>query len=105
MNRETKRLLQRQGQIDAEGNPATATRRQPPRPVVQPAGRGAPSERTSPADFVREVRTELRRVAWPTRQETLNAAIVVLIALIVLTALIFGMDTTFAKFILFLFKR
>ena len=104
MNRETKRLLQRQGQIDAEGNPATGTRRQPPRPAVQPGARPA-SDRTRPAEFIREVRNELRRVAWPTREETLNAALVVLIALIVLTSLIFGMDTAFSKFTLFLFKR
>ncbi len=104
MNRETKRLLQRQGQLDAEGNPAVATRRQPPRPVVQPAGSGI-GQRTRPVEFFREVRTELRRVAWPTREETINAAIVVLVALAVLTALIFGVDTVFAKFTLYLFKR
>ena len=102
MNRETKRLLQRQGQIDAEGNPATANR--PPRPVVQP-GTQRVAERTRPMEFIRDVRIELRRVAWPTRQETLNAALVVLIALVVLTTLIFGMDTAFAKFTLYLFKR
>ena len=100
MNRETKRLMQRQGQIDADGNPAVGTRREPPRPVVQQA-----RDRTKAMDFLREVRAELRRVAWPTRQETLNAALVVLIALIVLTTIIFGMDTSFSKFTLFLFKR
>jgi preprotein translocase subunit SecE len=104
MNRETKRLLQRQGQIDAEGNPAVATRREPPRPVAAGAPRGA-ATRTRPAEFLREVRAELRRVAWPTRAETLNAALVVLIALVVLTTIIFGMDTAFSKFTLFLFKR
>jgi preprotein translocase subunit SecE len=104
MNRETKRLLQRQGQLDAEGNPAVGNRRQPPRPVVPPGGTRA-LDRTRPAEFLREVRNELRRVAWPTRSETLNAAVVVLIALIVLTSLIFAMDTAFAKFTLFLFKR
>ena len=104
MNRETKRLLQRQGQIDAEGNPAVATRREPPRVATAGGSRGS-ADRTRPAEFLRDVRAELRRVAWPTRQETLNAALVVLIALFVLTSIIFGMDTTFSKFTLFLFKR
>ena len=104
MNRETKRLLQRQGQIDAEGNPAVGNKRQPPRPQVQGGVRVA-GERAKPIEFLRDVRSELRRVAWPTRQETLNSAIVVLIALIVLTSLIFGMDTGFSKFTLFLFKQ
>jgi preprotein translocase subunit SecE len=104
MNRETKRLLQRQGQLDDEGNPAVGNRRQPPRPTVQPGARQT-VEATKPVEFLREVRNELRRVAWPTRQETLNSSLVVLIALIVLTAVIFGMDTGFSKFTLFLFKQ
>jgi preprotein translocase subunit SecE len=68
-------------------------------------GPRAIAERTRPAEFLREVRSELRRVAWPTRPETLNSAIVVLIALVVLTSLIFGLDTAFSKFVLFLFKQ
>jgi preprotein translocase subunit SecE len=104
MNRETKRLLQRQGQMDAEGNPAVGNRRQPPRPNTQ-GGPAAIGERARPVEFLREVRAELRRVAWPTRAETLNSSVVVLIALVVLTSAIFGMDTVFSKFTLFLFKQ
>ena len=103
MNRETKRLLQRQGQIDDEGNPSAGTRRQPPRPIVQPTNPEGMFDRTG--GFLRDVRAELRRVAWPTRAETLNSSIVVLIALVVMTALIFGLDTVFSKFVLFLFKQ
>ena len=101
MNRETKRLLQRQGQLGPDGEQATAPRREAPRPVAT----RSPSDRTKPADFLREVRTELKRVAWPTKAETINSSIVVLVALIVLTAIIFGMDTFFAKSVLYLFKR
>ena len=104
MNRETKRLLQRQGQLDDEGNPAAGARRQPPRPPVQ-GGAQARGEQARPIEFLREVRGELRRVAWPTRAETLNSSLVVLIALVVLTSAIFGMDTAFSKFVLFLFKQ
>jgi preprotein translocase subunit SecE len=103
VNRETKRLLQRQGQLDDEGNPAVG-KRQPPRPVVQ-GGARALTDRTKPIEFLHEVRSELRRVAWPTRAETINSSIVVFIALVVLTSVIFGMDTLFSKFVLFLFKQ
>ena len=103
MNRETKRLLQRQGQLDDEGNPAVG-KRQPPRPPVQ-GGARALTDRTKPIEFLHEVRSELRRVAWPTRAETINSSIVVFIALVVLTSMIFGMDTLFSKFVLFLFKQ
>ena len=104
MNRETKRLLQRQGQLDEEGNPAAATPRKPPtRPPLQ--GAQARGDRAKPVEFVRDVRGELRRVAWPTKAETINSSIVVFVALVALTAAIFGMDTAFSKFVLFLFKQ
>ena len=99
MNREMKRRMQRQGQVGADGTPASARRQPPPRPAPKPA-----SQRTSPAEFAREVRGELRKIAWPTRQETANYSTIVLITLAVLMALIFGLDTVFAKFSLFLFK-
>ena len=104
MNRETKRLLQRQGQLDEEGNPSVGTRRQPPRPMVQPTT-NPESMVARTGGFLRDVRSELRRVAWPTRAETLNSSVVVLIALVAMTALIFGFDTAFSKFVLFLFKQ
>lgn len=98
MNREMKRLMQRQGQVDAEGAPA---RREAPRPS---AARTATKERLGPAEYARQVRAELRKVAWPTRAEVVNYSIVVFMALILLTALIFGLDYVFGKAVIFLFK-
>ena len=46
----------------------------------------------------------MRKVAWPTRKEVINSTIVVLIAVVVMTALIFGFDYASSKFVLFLFK-
>jgi preprotein translocase subunit SecE len=60
-------------------------------------------ERTSPRTFFSEVRGELRKVAWPTRQEVINSTIVVLIMVTVMTALIFGFDYASAKAVLFLY--
>jgi len=97
MNRETKRMLQRQGQLDAEGNPK-AQRRQAPQPT--PAQR---EKRTSPAEYVREVRAELRKVAWPTRPEVTNYSIIVFVAIVVLTAFVGFMDWGFGEFVLRLF--
>jgi preprotein translocase subunit SecE len=59
--------------------------------------------RTPPSQFLKEVRLELKKVAWPTRAEVVNSTIIVLVAVIVLTTLIFGMDYAFAKGVLFLF--
>ncbi len=95
MNREQRRMLQKQGQIDADGNAVRARRE--PRST-------APPERTSPAQYVREVRSELRRVNWPTRQETINYTIVVMVTLVILTMFIAGLDYAFGEGILRLLR-
>ena len=99
MNREMKRMMQRQGQVDADGSPAR--REAPPRPA---AARTATKERIGPSEYARQVRGELRKVAWPTRAEVVNYSIVVLMALILLTAIIFGLDYLFGKAVIFLFR-
>jgi len=91
VNRQTKRMLQRQG----------ADR---PRAPQRPAAAVPTKERTSPGQFVGEVRAELRKVAWPTRPEVVNSTIVVLIAVVILTALVFGFDYVSAKAVLFLYE-
>ena len=96
LNREQKRMLQRQGELGPDGEPLR-TRRAPqaPRPKEQ---------RTSPRQFAHEVRGELRKVAWPTRSETLNYSLIVVIALVVFTLLIFGIDWVFSELVLRLFN-
>jgi preprotein translocase subunit SecE len=100
MNRETKRMLQRQGQLGPDGEQT-----RPSRDQAAAAQRRAPRERTRPGQFVREVRGELRKVAWPSRQETMRLSGVVLFTLVVLTTLIFGLDYVFAKSVFFLFDK
>ena len=102
MNREQKRMLQRSGEVGEDGEPIRK------RQAVK-GGRPAPatrtkSERTSPRQFLREVTAELRKVAWPTRSETINYSIIVLVALVVLTTFIFGVDYVFSQLVLKLFN-
>ena len=97
MNREMKRMMQRQGQVDPDGSPS---RREAPRP----AARTATKERIGAAEYARQIRAELRKVAWPTRAEVINYSIVVFMALILLTGIIFGLDYVFGKAVIFLFK-
>ena len=99
MNRQMKRMMQRQGQVGPDGTPETARRAPQQRRVPAPS-----KERTSPVQFLKEVRGELRKVAWPTRAEVINYSSVVLVTLIVLIVLIFVLDLAFAKSVLFLFK-
>lgn len=95
MNREQKRLLQKQGTIDADGTP-TATRRAPQAPKPK-------EQRTKPRQFVREVRGEMRKVNWPTRAETINYSVIVFVTIVILTALIAGVDFGLSKAVLWIY--
>jgi preprotein translocase subunit SecE len=99
MNREQKRALQRSGDVGEDGEPI----RKRPAAKAAPTPR-AKSERTSPRQFLREVTAELRKVAWPTRSETINYSIIVLVALVVLTSFIFVVDYAFSQLVLKLFN-
>lgn len=90
MNREQKRAAQRAGQVNADGSPATVRDRKAPAQRLK-------TERTKPTDFVREVRAELRKVAWPTRDEVLRYSLIVFIALVVFTLFVFGLDYVFER--------
>lgn len=93
MNREQKRAMQKSGQLNADGSQAT-----PGRDRQAAASKGVKSERTKPGEFIREVRMEMRKVNWPTREEVIRLSTIVLVALVVFTTLIFALDTLFAEF-------
>ncbi|MGI9613163.1 MAG: preprotein translocase subunit SecE [Acidimicrobiales bacterium] len=95
MNREQRRYLQRQGQLDDDGNPVAAKREQ---------RQAAPRERVTPRQYISEVNSELRRVNWPTRNEVVNYTIVVLVTLAFFTALIAGLDFVFGEGVLELLR-
>jgi preprotein translocase subunit SecE len=98
MNRQQKRMLQRQGQLGSDGAPVARKRTAPPAPKPK-------DERTTPVQFLREVRGELRKVAWPTRPEVVNYSIIVLVAVVLLTAYVAALDYGFGELLLELFER
>ena len=99
MNREQKRMMQRQGQVGADGAPVS--RRSTSVADVQRRR----SQRTKPSQFLREVREEMRQVAWPTRPEVINYTTIVFFVLVFMTTLIFGLGYGFSKFVTFLFQK
>ena len=101
MNRQTKRMLQRQGQVTPDGTPAVDRKAQAA--AARSRATTQKRQRTSPTTFVKEVRGELRRVAWPSRAEVINYSGIVLVTLIILVGLVFVLDYAFAKAVLFLF--
>ncbi|HEX3426442.1 MAG TPA: preprotein translocase subunit SecE [Acidimicrobiales bacterium] len=101
MNREQKRLLQRQGQLGPDGEPAPRRREQARANATTSLTQ---RKRVRPREFLHEVNVELRKVAWPTRAETTNYATVVLITLVIVISLIFVLDYGFAAASKFIFK-
>ena len=91
-----KRMMQRQGQVAPDGSPAPTRRDAPARTATK-------GTRTPARQFLREVRGELRKVAWPTVPEVRRYSTVVLATLILLVALIFVLDLSFSKAVLYVF--
>jgi preprotein translocase subunit SecE len=87
LNREQKRQLKKMGALDDEGKMQRAPRAQPKKK----------SDRATPVQYLKEVRDEMRKVAWPKRPEVIRYSIVVLITVIIYTALVGGLDYAFGK--------
>jgi preprotein translocase subunit SecE len=71
---------------------ATRTDASTPRPSGGPGGK--------PARFVRESVSEMRKVLWPSRSELVTYSIVVIIFVVIMVALVAGLDIGFAKLVL-----
>ena len=90
-------MMRRMKAVNEHGAPVRAPRQAP---TARPEER-----RTPPRQFVREVRGEMRKVAWPTRDEVRTYSIVVLVTVILFTSLIFGLDYASGKSLLWLFNK
>ncbi|HYO61740.1 MAG TPA: preprotein translocase subunit SecE [Actinomycetota bacterium] len=90
MNRQYKRLMKKEQE----------QRKNAARPAPTPQTN---RPRTKPRDFVKEVIGELKKVAWPSRKEVVAYSTVVFVSVVVIAAIIFGMDYVFAKGVLFLY--
>ncbi len=90
VNREMKRAMKkREGAADRLKRAPTAPSR----------------KRTKPLTFLKEVRGELGRVAWPTRQEVITYSVVVLVTVMFFMIVIAGIDYVALKGVLFLIDR
>jgi preprotein translocase subunit SecE len=90
MNRQAKRMMQRQKATPQDRAEAVRQRR----PALERR------QRTGVRVFLKEVRAELRKVNWPTRKELVGYTVVVLVAVVFLTSLVFGLDIGFSKSVL-----
>ncbi len=55
--------------------------------------------KTGPGEFFRQVKTEVGKVVWPTRAETTQTAIMVLIMTIILAVFFVSVDAGFSAIV------
>jgi preprotein translocase subunit SecE len=68
-------------------------------PSARPSrGRGG-----APTRFVRESVSEMRKVLWPSRTELVTYSIVVIVFVVIMVAIVAGLDFGFTKLVLSLF--
>lgn len=90
MNREMKRMVaKREGAADRLRRPAPTQKK----------------KRTKPTQFVKEVRGELSRVAWPTRHEVLTYTVVVVVTVAFFMIVVGGIDWVALKGVVFLISK
>jgi preprotein translocase subunit SecE len=86
--------------VDAEGTPQGSAR---PAPKPRRTDVEKPSIPARMGEYLREVRNELVKVAWPPRAEVINYSTVVLITLVVIVLLIFALNYVFGHVIIWLY--
>ena len=58
--------------------------------------------KTTPAQFVRQVRQELKRITWATKKDTLFASITVIIMVVIASAFFFLVDLLLSNIVEFI---
>lgn len=60
---------------------------------------GPKKQRVTVTQFLTEVRAEMKKVTWPTRDEVVSYTIVVLITVVLIGGLVYIADITFTKLV------
>jgi preprotein translocase subunit SecE len=53
--------------------------------------------RVAPAEFIRQVRVEASKISWPTRKETVQTTIMVLVMTLILAIFFLGIDQVLGR--------
>jgi preprotein translocase subunit SecE len=65
--------------------------------VRGPRERSGPEKRTSLPTFYRQVVAELRKVVWPTQEQLVTYFIVVMVFVLIMMAIVAGLDLALGK--------
>ncbi len=104
MNRQMRRLVEREERRQKKQGKGKRPSARAERAVS--SRNKAPVERlpffTRIGMFLREVRTELSRVSWPTRRQLVNFTVVTVLTSVILALVIFGLDVALKQIVLYL---
>ncbi len=98
MNREMRRLQEREERLQKKQGKRRPQKR--PQKAQEQLGFFARIRR-----FLKEVRVELKRVSWPTREQMVAFTTVTVITSTAVTLFVFGLDFVFKEGVLFLLAR
>jgi preprotein translocase subunit SecE len=79
--------------------PAKQSRAARARAQSRTSAKGAKGEKRGIAKFMRDVRVEMGKVTWPTRQDLIQSTVVVLVAVAIAAALTALYDLAFSQFV------
>ena len=106
MNREMRRMQEREERLQKKGDTG---RDKASRRAAAVQSKAPPTERKSLwariREYLHEVRQELRKVTWPTREQMVAFTTVTLITSVVLTGVVFGLDIAMKEFVFWLVAR
>jgi preprotein translocase subunit SecE len=105
MNREMRRMQEREERLQKKGD----TGRDKANRRAAAISKAPTTERKSLwarlREYLHEVRQELRKVTWPTREQMIAFTAVTVITSTVLTGVIFGLDIVMKEFVFWLVAR
>jgi preprotein translocase subunit SecE len=112
MNREMRRLMEREERLQKrdQGKGGSGKGPRPPRPGGPGnAGAGGPVVERKPVwirlgNFLHEVRQELKKVSWPSREQMIAFTAITLVVTTALTLIVFGLDVTMKEAVISLLQ-
>lgn len=104
MNREMRRLMEREERRQKKQEESGGAKRRSPAVTRVPQVERKPLwERIR--GFFHDVRQEMKRVSWPTRDQMIAFTTVTMITTVVLTLVVFGLDVAMKEAVLFVVQR
>jgi len=104
MNREMRRIQEREERLQKKGEPRKdkASRRAASLQSKPQTERKSFIQRIG--GYLHEVRQEMRKVTWPTREQMIAFTTVTIVTSVVLTGVIFGIDILMKEFVFKIFE-